>query len=82
MLQFQFTPTIVGRLSTNRRAGHCVRSLLTLFNLAGAVVTIDAMHTLAETAQQIIDAGGDYVFTVKNNTKTLRRMRCSALLRQ
>jgi hypothetical protein len=31
------------------------------------VITLDAMHTQADTAQTILAAGADYVFTVKAN---------------
>jgi len=48
-----------------------VQGLLGLFDLAGAVVTVDAMHTQTDTAQKIIAAGGDYVFTVEGNQPTL-----------
>ena len=44
-----------------------VRDLLACFDLAGAVVTVDAMHTQSDTATAITGAGGDYVFTVKKN---------------
>jgi predicted transposase YbfD/YdcC len=44
-----------------------VRDLLAYFDLAGAVVTVDAMHTQTDTASAITGAGGDYVFTVKKN---------------
>ena len=40
--------------------------------LAGAVLTIDAMHTQDDTAALITSAGGDYVFTVKGNRPKLR----------
>jgi len=40
--------------------------------LAGAVVTIDAMHTQDDSAALIPSVDGDYVFTVKNNRPTLR----------
>ncbi len=36
-----------------------------------AVVTVDAMHTQTDTAQLIVDAGGDYVFTAKGNQPKL-----------
>ena len=36
-------------------------------DLAGAVVTADAMHTQTDTATAILDAGADYVLTVKRN---------------
>jgi predicted transposase YbfD/YdcC len=48
-----------------------VRTLLKVLDLAGAVVTLDAMHTQTDTARAITGAGGDYVFTVKNNIKRL-----------
>jgi predicted transposase YbfD/YdcC len=47
-----------------------VRELLTGFDpadLHGCVITLDAMHTQADTAQTILAAGADYVFTVKAN---------------
>lgn len=51
-----------------------VRDLLTGFNpadLHGCVITVDAMHTQADTAKAILAAGADYVFTVKANRPTL-----------
>lgn len=47
------------------------RTLLGQFDLDGAVVTLDAMHTQTDTATTITDAGGDYVFTVKANMPPL-----------
>lgn len=44
-----------------------VRELLELFNLAGKVVTADAMHCNRETAEKIIRCGGDYVLALKGN---------------
>ncbi len=41
--------------------------LLELLDLHGALVTIDAMGCQKKIAQQIIDGGGDYVLTVKEN---------------
>jgi predicted transposase YbfD/YdcC len=35
--------------------------------LAGVIVMGDAMHTQRETSQQVLQAGGDYVWTVKGN---------------
>ncbi len=48
-----------------------VRTLLSTFELAGTVVTVDAMHTQTDTARAITGAGGDYVFTVKANQPRL-----------
>src|SRR5579875_3013938 len=42
-------------------------------DLAGAVFTIDAMHTQQDTAQVILGRGADYVMTVKANMPTLYR---------
>ena len=44
-----------------------VRELLELFNLAGKVITADAMHCNRETAEKIIKCGGDYVLALKGN---------------
>ena len=49
-----------------------MRDLLKAFaGLAGAVITIDAMHTQGDTAQVITGRGADYVMTVKANMPTL-----------
>ncbi|MCD0459981.1 ISAs1 family transposase [Roseiconus lacunae] len=48
-----------------------VPMLLELLDLAGAVVTLDAMHCQRETAQSIIDAEADYILTVKKNQQNL-----------
>jgi predicted transposase YbfD/YdcC len=45
--------------------------LLELLDLHGALVTIDAMGCQKAIAQQIIDQGGDYVLTVKDNQEHL-----------
>jgi hypothetical protein len=51
-----------------------VRNLLQAFaDLAGAVITIDALHTQHDTAQAIIVRHADYVMTVKGNMPTLYR---------
>jgi predicted transposase YbfD/YdcC len=48
-----------------------VPMLLELMELAGAVVTLDAMHCQRDTAKAIRDADADYLLTVKKNQKTL-----------
>jgi DDE_Tnp_1-associated/Transposase DDE domain len=45
--------------------------LLALLNLEGNVVTIDAMGCQVEIARQIIDQGGEYVLSVKENQPSL-----------
>jgi predicted transposase YbfD/YdcC len=41
--------------------------LLRRLELTGALVTIDAMETQTEIAQTIIDRGGDYLLSLKQN---------------
>lgn len=44
---------------------------LSLVDLHGAIVTIDAMGTQTAIAQQIVDGGGDYILALKGNQETL-----------
>jgi len=43
------------------------RALLATLTLDGALVTGDAIHAQAETAQTVLDRGGDYLFALKAN---------------
>jgi predicted transposase YbfD/YdcC len=70
------TGTVLGQLATAVKSNEIptVRTLLKALDLrsgGGAVVTIDALHTQDDTAQAILDAGGDYVLTVKGNRPKL-----------
>jgi predicted transposase YbfD/YdcC len=67
--------TVLGQLAVDAKSNEipAARTLLASFDLTGAVVTVDAMHTQTDTADLIVDAGGDYVFTIKNNQPTLYR---------
>lgn len=42
-----------------------VRELLDEINIKGAIVTMDAMHCQKETAEKVIENGGDYVLQLK-----------------
>ncbi len=67
---------VLGQVAVDAKSNEipAVRELLKAFaSLAGAVVTIDAMHTQADTAQVILGQGADYVMTVKANMPTLHR---------
>jgi predicted transposase YbfD/YdcC len=44
-----------------------IPQLLQLLELSGCLVTIDAIGTQTEIAQQIVDQGGDYLLAVKEN---------------
>jgi hypothetical protein len=48
--------------------------LLKQLVLTGRVITADAAHCQQETCQRIVDSGGDYVITVKDNQPTLQAM--------
>ena len=71
----QHTGAVVGQLAVTAKSNEipAVQGLLKLFDLTDVVVTVDAMHTQTDTAQQITTAGGDYVFTVKANQPKLFR---------
>jgi predicted transposase YbfD/YdcC len=48
-----------------------IPKLLELLDVHGALVSIDAMGCQKEIAAKIVDRGGDYVLTVKDNQPTL-----------
>jgi predicted transposase YbfD/YdcC len=50
-----------------------IPELLKMLNLKGAVVTLDAMGTQREIAEQIVEGQGDYLLFVKDNQKNLHR---------
>lgn len=70
----QTSGSVLGQVAVEAKSNEipAVRDLLATFDLSGTVVTVDAMHTQTHTAEAIVAAGGDYVFTVKDNTPTLR----------
>jgi len=48
-----------------------IPELLKKTNIAGAIITIDAMGTQTQIAKQIVEGGGDYVLALKGNQKTM-----------
>ena len=67
---------VLGQVAVDEKSNEipAVRELLKAFaDLAGAVITIDAMHTQADTAKAILARQADYVMTVKANMPTLYR---------
>ena len=65
---------VLGQVAVNAKSNEipAVRDLLKAFtDLAGAVITIDALHTQSDTAQVIIGRQADYMMTVKGNMPTL-----------
>lgn len=51
--------------------GPTLPAVLALLDLKGCLVTIDAAGCYAETAQRVLDQGGDYVLALKGNQPTL-----------
>ena len=47
--------------------------------LAGKVASFDAMFAHRDVAQEVLDAGGDYLFTVKDNQPELKKQIQAAL---
>ena len=67
---------VLGQVAVDEKSNEipAVRELLKAFtDLAGAVITIDAMHTQTDTAKVILARRADYVMTVKANMPTLYR---------
>jgi hypothetical protein len=48
------------------------RLIRALPDLAGKLVTADALHTQNETARAIVEQGGDFLIQIKANRKTMR----------
>ncbi|MHB1595955.1 MAG: ISAs1 family transposase [Streptosporangiaceae bacterium] len=70
------TGAVLGQVAVDEKSNEipAVRDLLEAFTgLAGAVITIDAMHTQHDTAKAITGRQADYVMTVKANMPTLYR---------
>jgi predicted transposase YbfD/YdcC len=67
---------VLGQVAVDGKSNEipAVRELLKAFaDLAGAILTIDAMHTQHDTAKAILARQADYVMTVKANMPTLYR---------
>ena len=64
---------IVGQVKTDDKSNEitAIPELLKLLVLEGSLVTIDAMGTQTNIAEQIVEQGGDYLLAVKGNHKTM-----------
>lgn len=60
---------VLGQVKVDERSNEitAIPELLKMLELEGCLVTIDAMGTQSEIAQQIVDQGGDYLLSVKEN---------------
>jgi hypothetical protein len=66
----------LGTVCTEKKSNEipAARALLQKVDVAGQIVLADALHTQIETAQQLLfEHGADYVFTIKDNQKTLHQ---------
>lgn len=50
--------------------------LLMQLNIAGAVVTMDAMGCQTKVAEQIVNQGADYMLSLKGNQRNLQQELC------
>jgi predicted transposase YbfD/YdcC len=73
---------LLGQVAVDGKSNEitAIPELLELLDLHGALVTIDAMGCQKAIAAKIIDGGGDYVLTVKDNQENLRADIQQALL--
>ncbi len=64
---------VLGQVKTREKSNEitAIPELLTLLELEGCIVTIDAMGCQKEIASVIIDKGADYVFGLKGNHEAL-----------
>src|SRR6202021_3911772 len=64
----------LGQITIDEKSNEipAIPKLLELLDIHGALVTIDAMGCQKEIAAAIIDGGGDYILTVKDNQPTLK----------
>jgi predicted transposase YbfD/YdcC len=60
---------VLGQVAVQDKSNEitAIPELLKLIDIAGAVVTIDAMGCQKEIAAKIVEGGGDYVLTLKDN---------------
>ena len=64
---------VLGQQATEEKSNEitAIPLLLERLHLQGAIVTIDAMGTQIEIAQKILDGGGDYCLSLKENRPLL-----------
>lgn len=64
----------LGQVATEEKSNEitAIPRLLELLDLNGALVTIDAMGCQKEIAKKVVERGGDYLLTVKDNQEHLR----------
>lgn len=65
----------LGQVATDEKSNEitAIPELLKLFDIRGAIITIDAMGTQRAIATQIVEGGGDYVLALKANQESLHQ---------
>jgi predicted transposase YbfD/YdcC len=65
----------LGQLATEEKSNEitAIPELIANIEVSGAIVTIDAAGCQKNVASQIIDAGGDYIFSLKGNQGNLHK---------
>ena len=78
------TGLVLGQVAVDTKSNEipAMLDLLRLMDIRGLVITADAMHTQRDTATFITSRGADYVFTVKANQPSLRRILAALPWRQ
>ncbi|MFQ5567494.1 MAG: ISAs1 family transposase, partial [Paracoccaceae bacterium] len=63
----------LGQIAVEEKSNEitAVPKLLAMLSLDGTIVTADALNCQRDTAERIIDQGGDYVLALKGNQETL-----------
>lgn len=66
---------VLGQLKTDSKSNEitAIPALITMLDLRGAIVTIDAMACQTKIAKAITNKGGDYLLAVKGNQGTLAK---------
>ena len=69
----QHNSLVLGQVKVDNKSNEitAIPKLLSRLNIAGSVVTVDAMGCQKRIAQQIIQQGGDYVLSLKGNQGNL-----------
>jgi len=69
------TGIVVGQIVVGAKTNEIplLPRLLALIDIAGSVITADALHCQRDTAEYITGCGGHYIFTVKGNQPKLRK---------
>ena len=66
---------VLGQVKTSKKSNEitAIPELIQLLDVQGALVSIDAMGCQTSIAEQIVEQGGDYLFTLKSNQGKLSK---------